>query len=320
MLIRPQSGVRFRYRLDGLDAAWIDAGPARLASYTSLPAGRYRFRVQVFDADRPDRLSEASFALRVPPHVYTTPWFLSLCVLAAILLAWIIYAGRLRQVRLRFAAVTDERSRLAREMHDTVIQGCTGISALLEAMASLDAVHQPLREDLLEHARTQVRSTIDEARQAVWNLRSDSFREDLPKRLGRFAEQARQDLATSIACIIEGPNLPISDLAARELVMVAREAVYNAVLHGASRNITIHLQRSQQGLVLEVRDDGSGFDPGLARPDSALHYGIAGMRERVQRLGGAFMLTSETGKGTTVRAAVDRQHLPTSTSERVASQ
>ena len=129
VLIRPQGGVRFRYRLEGLDTAWVDAGASRVASYTSLPAGQFRFRVQVFDAGRPDHLSEAAFNLRISPHIYATRWFLALCLVIAILLGWVIYAGRLRQVRLRYAAVLDERSRLAREMHDTVIQGCTGISA-----------------------------------------------------------------------------------------------------------------------------------------------------------------------------------------------
>ncbi len=310
LLLRPQSGVRFRYRLEGLDHGWIDAGASRVASYTSLPAGPYRFHVQVFEADRPNRVSEDSFAVHIQRHFYSTLWFLAVCVLASALLTWIIYASRMRQIHLRFAAVTDERSRLAREMHDTVIQGCTGVSALLEAMSSLDSASQPLREDLLEHARTQVRSTIDEARQAVWNLRNNNqICDDLPLRLERLAAQVRQDLSTEVVCRTEGTNLPIGDFAARELLMVVREAVYNAAIHGAPEHVDVSLHSFPQSVSIEIRDDGIGFRPELTRADTALHYGIAGMRERIERMKGEFSLVSETGKGTLVRATVRRSNL-----------
>lgn len=310
ILIRSQAGLRFRYRMEGFDKDWINAGSSRVAAYTSLPAGSYRFVVQVFDAERPDQIADASFALRVPPRFYVTPWFLSLCAAVFGLLIWAVYGLRLRQVRLRFAAVIEERGRLAREMHDTVIQGCTGISALLEAMAILNTANQPLREDLLDHARTQVRSTIDEARQAVWNLRDPSLVcHDLPERLDRLAAQLRRDFASSIACVAHGPTLPIADGIARELLMVVREAAYNAALHGQARHITVRLHTTANMLELEVLDDGVGFDPGRMRRDAALHYGISGMRERIERIGGEFLLSSSAGHGATVRALVAVEHL-----------
>ncbi len=315
LLLRPQAGVRFRYRLEGLDPGWIEAGTGRVASYTSLPAGSYRFHVQVFEADRPDRLAEDLFTLRIQRHFYATVWFFGLCLLACSLFGWIIYAGRMRQIHLRFAAVIDERSRMAREMHDTVIQGCTGVSALLEAMSSLDSANQPLREDLLEHARTQVRSTIDEARQAVWNLRNNNqLCDDLPMRLERLAAQVQQDLSVEVVCSTEGANLPMGDFAARELLMVVREAVYNAAIHGAPKLVAVSLQSFPQTVSIEIRDDGIGFRPELSRADTALHYGISGMRERIERMKGEFTLVSETGKGTVVRATLRRAHMVPPTS------
>ncbi|WP_353068019.1 two-component regulator propeller domain-containing protein [Tunturibacter empetritectus] len=310
LLLRPQAGVRFRYRLEGFDPEWIDGGPGRLAAYTSLPAGSYRFRVQVFEANAPDRLSETALAIRIHPHFYKTPWFVGACLIASGLLAWGIYEGRLRQIRLRFAAVIEERSRLAREMHDTVIQGCTGVSALLEAMFSLESANQPLRDDLLNHARAQVRSTIDEARQAVWNLRHNTqLCEDLPVRLQRLAAQVQQDLSTEVICNTDGPNIPLGDFAARELLMVVREAVYNAAIHGTPTQVAISLLSLPESISIEVRDDGIGFQPDLSAARAGLHYGIAGMRERVERMKGEFTLASEMGKGTTVRAAIRRVHL-----------
>ncbi len=320
LLLRPQSGVRFRYQLEGLDTSWIDAGTARTASFTSLPAGPYRFRIQVFEADRPSRVSETAFTLRVRRHLYTTFPFLAACLLLCALLAWGIYVSRLRQIRLRFEAVIEERTRLAREMHDTVIQGCTGVSALLEAMSSLASANQPLREDLLDHARTQVRSTIDEARQAVWNLRHQAqLCLDLPQQLERLAAQVQQDRSTRVVCLIEGPNLALPDFAARELLMVVREAAYNAVSHAAPQEITICLRSLPESLTIEVRDDGNGFVPRFPLAEPELHYGIAGMRERMERLKGDFTLSSKVGEGTLVRATLRRTHLVVQNAELTSS-
>ena len=160
LLLRAQDDVRFRYRLENFDHDWTYAGTSRVASYTNLPAGEYRFRVIAFEANNPSAISEVSLGLQKKPHFYDTWWFLTLCLLAAALLIWAIYQSRIRLLRLRFKAVLEERSRLAREMHDTVIQGCTSVSALLEAISSLQRENLTLQENLLDHAREQVRLTI----------------------------------------------------------------------------------------------------------------------------------------------------------------
>jgi signal transduction histidine kinase/ligand-binding sensor domain-containing protein len=313
VLLRPQAGVRIRYRLagsnvDGSNDAWTDAGAARSVSYTRLPAGTYKFEVAVFEADRPDRISLATLPLHVRPHFYRTWWFLSLCLIGLVILAVAIYRIRLRQVRLRFQAVLGERSRLAREMHDTVIQGCTGVSALLEALASLGEENRPLREEIVEHARVQVRTTIDEARQAVWNLRSrDRLCIDLPEKIEQLAAQVRSDYATAVVARFEGTNRPIGDFAARELLMVVREAVYNAALHAAPTQIDIVLHSLPDAITIEVTDNGIGFSPD--EPSQTLHYGIAGMRERVERLKGDFQLRSQPGQGTVLTARLRRNAL-----------
>ena len=169
-VLRSQERIRFRYMLE--TSTTIGPKPCSGASpFTNLPPGKYRFRVQAFEMNMPESVTEASLDIDWRPHFYRTRWFLAACaglVLAGVLMA---YRLRLRQVHARFRAVLEERNRVAREMHDTVIQGCASVSALLEAVlpSSTDATGSG--RELLDCARTQVRATVDEARRAVWNLR-----------------------------------------------------------------------------------------------------------------------------------------------------
>ena len=303
ILLRSQEGMRFRYKLDGFDQSWTDASSRRIATYTNLPAGTYTFRVAAFQVNDPQAVSEASISIMQKPHLYRTPWFIACCVglLAAAIVG--IYRFRLWQIEMRFEAVIDERGRLAREMHDTVIQGCASVSALLEALASLDRQDDSrgLMRDLLEHARTQVRSTIDEARQAVWNLRQQNASENMfGPSLERMADQIGRESGVPIMVEQTGKPFVLNQFATHELMMMAREAVYNAVLHGEPAKIQIKVCFAAKDLTLEVLDDGSGFDPNVIQPSEGRHYGLLGMKERVQSVGGRFDLESAVGKGTSI--------------------
>ena len=310
LLLRSQEDVRFRYRLEGFDKEWIYAGTNRIASYTNLPAGKFRFRVLAFEVNHPAAVAEVSFALQKTPHFYGTWWFVTLCLLATALLTLAIYQSRIRSLRLRFKAVLEERSRLAREMHDTVIQGCTSISALLEAIASLRRENPSLQESLLDHARMQVRSTIDEARQAVWNLR---HKEDSVANLGSsaaaIADRTSKEFGIAVGCVEEGRPFSVRGSLARELLMVIREAVYNGALHGRPRQIQIKLVYTRDELNSSVSDDGCGFDPAVRKAGGGQHYGIEGMRERVERMGGRIGIVSVPARGTTVSFTIRRSQL-----------
>jgi signal transduction histidine kinase/streptogramin lyase len=310
LLLRSQEDVRFRYQLESFDHHWIDAGTSRVASYTNLPPGKYTFRVAAFEVNNPSAVSEVSLALQKKPHFYGTWWFLSLCLLAAGLLILAIYQSRIRSLRLRFKAVLEERNRLAREMHDTVIQGCTSISALLEAISSLRRENLALQENLLDHARMQVRSTIDEARQAVWNLRhkEDSV-SDLGVSAAAIAARTSEEFGIAVGCVEEGRPFSVRGSLARELMMVIREAVYNGALHGHPRSIQIKLVYTRDELNSSISDDGCGFDPSAKKAEGAQHYGIEGMRERVGRMGGRIGIVSAPAQGTTVSFSIRRVHL-----------
>jgi signal transduction histidine kinase/streptogramin lyase len=308
IMLHSQDGVRFRYMLEGFDKDWTDASFRRVASYTNLPAGSYTFHVAAFEVNNPRAVSMASLVIVQKPHFYYTFWFVACCVVIAVALIVGIYRFRLWQVKMRFEAVLDERSRLAREMHDTVIQGCASVSALLEALTSLNHSDDRLTNDLLEHARTQVRTTIDEARQTVWNLRQQKPSENmLGTALQRMAEQIGKESGVPVSLELGGKPFVLNQNATHELMMIAREAVYNAVLHGKPSEIDLKVFFARNDLTLEVRDNGVGFDPAVIQPNHSRHYGLVGMKERVQALGGRFQLESTLGKGTHLRIQIPRK-------------
>jgi signal transduction histidine kinase len=304
--LRSQEGLRFRYMLEGFDKSWSTATTARSADYTNLPAGRYRFRVETFDVSNPDAVSEASIAIVQRPFFYRTWWFIAACAGLAALVVFVLYQYRVRQVQARFEAVLEERSRLAREMHDTVIQGCTGVSALLEALAMEDEKESP-GAGLMEFARLQLRNTIDEAREAVWNLRKSGDAHSLGEKLESMTRQVSGEFKVPVAWSMDGTPFAVSEPVAHDLLMVAREAVYNSMLHGHPAQVHVALEYRGRELVLDLADDGCGFDPQQADRGNGHHFGLKGMRERVERSGGKFHLTSAPGKGARIEVRVPRR-------------
>ena len=300
--------IRYQYRLQNFDKVWVYAGTALTASYTNLPAGSYRFEVQAFDTANPNLTSMVSVQLKRAPFFWQTWWFLTLTASGLVLLVWAGYRLRMHQVHLRFRAVLEERGRLAREMHDTVIQGCTGVSVLLEAVASRDTQHSPVQQDLLRHARDQVRTTINEARHAVWNLRHDEDEAiDLSSSIQAIANQTTKEFGVEVSPAVEGEVFFVPSTISRELLMVVREAVYDAALHGQPNTISITTQYESRRLRMVVVDDGIGFDTATVPIEG--HYGIIGMRERMKRVSGDFHLHSEPGKGTRAELSIARSVL-----------
>lgn len=309
VLLRSQERIRFRYIMEGFDKSWSEASGDRVAHYTNLPPGRYHFRVAAFEMDNPEQITEASMEMTQEPHFYRTSWFVACCFLLVAAAVWSIYQLRLGQLRARFQAVLRERNRLAREMHDTLIQGCVSISALLEAHSSLGESESEARTDLLDCARTQLRSTIDEAREAVFDLRlpSESATNIAPL-LGRLTEQVSHEFGIPVLCQISGKPFEFEQSTVHELLMVAREAIYNAVRHGQPKRVKLGLRFEEDNCSVKVQDDGSGFDPALVNSLPAGHYGLLGIQERVNRMGGRMTLNSCSGTGTELIVKIPRKH------------
>ncbi|WP_245817980.1 sensor histidine kinase [Granulicella rosea] len=301
--LRPQESLRFRYKLDGFESKWTEGRPDTVATYTNLRPGTYHLIVQIIDLSLPGSITQDSFQLDKAPFFYQTRTFYLCCALFIVVVGWLLYRLRLRQMRLRFDAVLDERARLAREMHDTVIQGCTGISALLEAAEGCAESPRTESAELLNHARELTVDTINQARQAVWAMRhgpeADVDLIDAMHDLARQtmsehkAIQVRTDAAGSML-------LPAS--VAHEVIMVMRESVYNAIQHSGSTEVMLTIHARRESIVLDIVDFGCGLDADLDSCIDAGHYGILGMRERLKRIGGTLELVTAPGKGTTVRA------------------
>jgi ligand-binding sensor domain-containing protein/signal transduction histidine kinase len=306
VLLRSQNQLRFRYRLDGYDQSWTYASAQqRLATYTNLPAGKYTFLVEAWETDHPEHVARASIEIVKTPHFYQTSWFVALCVLATVLFSIFVHQVRIKQMHGRFKAVLAERTRLAREMHDTLIQGCIAISALLKAALSSEVDDNESRAHLIDYAATQIHATVDEARQAVWNLRGEEDAHiDLQSALLRMAERIGLEHGVKMVNRLQGKPFSISLQATHEVLMVARESIFNAILHGHAQKIEVELNFLEDALWLTVRDTGQGFDVAEALSDG--HFGLRGMRERIHRFDGKFEIESAPHHGTCVNVQIPR--------------
>lgn len=292
----PRERLHVRYLLENFDHKWIDGDLTQTATYTNLPPGRYRFRLQAIDQANPDRVKEVSFGIEKSRSLYQRWWFYMLLLMAAGFCVWLSHRMRLRHIRSRFQAVLAERSRVAREMHDTLIQGCIGISALLEGAGPGEDSGSE-RERLLGLARAQVLRTIAETRNAIWNLRHEGENQiDLVAAVRRLAEEGSTELGHDVNVSSSVPSLPLEASVGHELMMVVREAMYNSLRHSGADGIALDIQMQGSTLSISIRDQGHGFD--MQPADK--HFGILGMAERMRRLGGRFHVDTTVGKGTAV--------------------
>jgi signal transduction histidine kinase len=291
--------------LEGNDQGWTEALQRRVAIYTNLPPGDYRFRVQAFEMNTPESVTEASLAIEWRHPFYRTPWFLAISVAFLVGGIFAAYRLRLRQVHVRFQDVLDERNRVAREMHDTVIQGCASVSALLEAVAAVGDENTGARREVLDCARTQVRATVDEARRAVWNLRRRrNASTEIGPLLDQMAQQASNASRVPVCFETSGRPILLDPAVEHDILMVAREAVYNAVQHSQPREVRLRVHFEDDKVRVVIADDGCGFDPVQALSAAGPHFGLVGMRERTERLGGRFEIWSSPGSGTELSVEV----------------
>jgi signal transduction histidine kinase len=291
--------VRYSYKLEGLDQDWVKAGGRRVKDYNSLGHGQYLFQVR---ADLPGGPgSEQSYAFAVLPHFYETAWFLAACGAMLLASGWAAYQMRLRQISSRFAAVLEERARLAREIHDTLAQGFVGISSQLDAVAMCmpDDTAQPRK--YLDMARRMARHSLTEARRSVMDLRASVLEgQDLAAALEQGTRIWTAGSGIDVKVEASGPQQPLPEEMEQHLLRIAQEAVTNILKHAGARSIWIKLHTEARRLCLRVVDNGRGFEQGRAFSSQDGHFGLIGMRERAERLGGELKLSSHPGEGTEV--------------------
>ncbi len=292
-------GISCRYKLDGFDRGWTDAGARRTAYYTNLPSGRYSFRVLCANGDGVWSRDQVSFQFRVLKPWYRSLWvyLLAVCVTALAVLGLIQL--RLRAERRRFAVVLQERTRVAREVHDTLAQDLVSVSLQVELAAQhAKAGRLPEVTEQLTQARSLVRQALESARQSIWNLRASLSTQSLPVRLAARV-QAFRGTNLSARFRVSGEYRAGPPATENEVIRIATEAISNVERHSGATEMVVDLSYAADSLRLEVRDNGSGFDYASAR-GMADHFGLKGLQERAALIDGHLKVESVVGHGTTV--------------------
>jgi hypothetical protein len=301
-LTSPQR-LRFRYRLDGFDLSWTDAGTRREAFYTNLPPREYVFRVEA-QADGENWANAATWRFTVQPMFYQTAWFYAAVAGGLLLTMWAVWRVRLRVVRHEFAMVLAERTRLSREIHDTLLQSLVGLTLQINKVARNVVASPPEAASQLIRMRRQVEAYIRDARTSIWDLRSPLLEtRDLPTALQEVGSRAASDHAVQFTSQIVGHQRRVSPKVENHLLRIGQEAITNAVRHANAGRIELELRFEEAWLSLRVKDDGRGFEvQGVDRRDG--HYGLTSMRERAMEIGAELRVSSTPDVGTEVLAKV----------------
>ena len=295
--------VRFRYRLDGFDRGWIDAGGNRQASYTNLPPGQYRFQVEASNNDGLWSEPGTTWNFSVRPTFYQTKSFYIATVVAATVTIWGLWWMRVRRVRRQYALVLAERVRMSRTIHDSLLQGLVAIALQFDDLSHSLEVSSPAVRDHIIRIRKNVERYIKDARHSIWELRSPTLdTRDLAGAIRDAGERAVEGRTIRFDLNVNGVPRLFPRETEEQLLHIGQEAIQNAVRHGQPTQVIAELRYETKHLTLRVFDDGSGFD--LSSHGSNGHYGIVSMKERAEQAGGSFAIVTSPGSGTTVETVV----------------
>lgn len=298
--------VRFQYQLVGVDAGWQDAGARRTAYYTNVEPGSYRFRVRVRNEDGVAGLDTAELSLRVPPAFWQTLWFKLACGLAAAGLLYLLYLYRVRiataRVAERLHVRMAERERIARTLHDTILQSVQAITLRLHLVAQTLPPGDDVR-DKLDVLLDQADHAYVEGRDQVHELRAGQAG-DVEDAVADAGQQlALLHPATGFRQQTSGARRRLNSPVAEEACEIAREALRNAFRHAGAAKVEALLSYDADQFTLLVQDNGRGI--GAARADDgAEHWGLVGMRERAARIGARLAIDGKPGAGTRVTLTV----------------
>jgi signal transduction histidine kinase len=301
--------VLFRYKLEGYDSDWHKAVAARFATYTNLPPRQYRFRVIGCNNDGVWNENGATLQFDIAPMFYQTNWFRLLCIALAAFSLWILYRWRLRFVTarldLRHAERLSERERIARELHDTLLQSIQGLMLRFQAVAKGMSNDEPARL-MLEKALDRADEVMAEGRGRVTGLRT-VYQESKDLSLA-FSSVAREFVDTShiaFRVVVEGTVRRLHPLVRDEAYRIGREAITNAFLHARSRGIEVEICYSPKELCIRIQDDGCGIDVDvLASGGKSSHWGLRGMTERANKIRSRLNISSGVGAGTEIELRI----------------
>jgi signal transduction histidine kinase/ligand-binding sensor domain-containing protein len=301
--------VAFRYRLEGVDTTWQDSGGRRQAFYTNLAPGKYTFQVAAANNDGLWNLTGASVQFDIPPAFYQRKAFFGLLVILSVALITVLYRLRMRQisiqVRSRLEDRLAERERIARELHDTLLQGVQGLILRFHSAVEMMPAASPSKAsiettlDRADELLSQSRARVKDLRDPAWQL------VPLPEALVAEGEERAGTLSIPFLVTVEGTPRALHPIVREESFLICREALANAFEHAAATRIEVEVNYGQEELSVRVRDDGQGIEPdtlhGRGPKD---HWGLLGMRERARRLSGSLEIWSTRKGGTEIELRV----------------
>ena len=301
--------VLFRYKLDGVDKDWQDAGTRRQAYYTKLRPGAYTFRVIASNNHGVWNTTGAALSFRVNPAWYQTVWFYCLIGLLLLALMWTVVMVRSRQAaaraEMRMGERLMERDRIARELHDTLLQGVQVLILRFQLVADSIPAGEPLR-DVAEKSLSYADQLLVEGRQRVRDLRThDGSADSLAYSFGKMQQELHLEFARDFRLVIEGKPRNLHRVVQDEVEMIARQALSNAFQHAQASDVLCVIEFTESYFILRCEDDGIGIDPQFAsncgRPG---HWGLIGMRERAQKIGATLRVQRRTKGGTEIELRV----------------
>jgi signal transduction histidine kinase/ligand-binding sensor domain-containing protein len=307
--------VRFKYMLQGVDQSWHDAGNLREAVYNNLSPGPYEFRVIAANNDGIWNNAGSTISFSIAPRFYQTTWFHLLYVAAFLVLLWAIYQFRISQLRRQFnigvEARVNERTRIARDLHDTLLQSFQGLTLHFQRARNLLPGRTVEAIQTLDIALDGAEQAIVEGRDAIHDLRSPTTApkalEEEIRALGEelVAKGADQKEPMEFRIVIEGSASALRPNLHAEVFRIAREALRNAFNHSQGRLIETEMAYTESLFRIRIRDDGKGIDSDeRLKAERGGHWGLRGMRERAEHLGGEFGVWSEPGTGTEIELRI----------------
>ena len=301
--------MRFRYRLEGRDTEWQDSGTRREAFYTDLRPGHYRFRATASNNDGVWNETGAAVDFEIPPAFVQTKWFLAILVVAGAAALWLLFILRLRQLQERMRGRLEERlserERIARDLHDTLLQGMQGLvfkfQAAAERLPSSDS-----NRDRLEEALDLADEVLQDGRSKLAGLRGFSSQsQELYAALTVLGQSLAADRPITFHSELEGEPKVLHPVVREEAYRIGAEALTNSFNHSKAGGIELEIGYGSAALSLFVRDDGVGIaKSALAEPGRSNHFGLVGMRERAARISSRIEIFTRPGSGTEVHLRV----------------
>lgn len=301
-LTNPVANV-YRYKLDGIDDGWVNAGGRRQATYTGLRPGHFKFQVIAANSDGVWNREGAATAITILPYFWQTWWFKAAILLIAAVLLWAFVRWRMRvaseAMRERIEDRLAIREHIAQELHDTLLQGFQGLVLRFQSILNRLPMGNPARGEL-EATLERADDVLQEGRDRVRYLREATEPVELVPMLSRIAKQV---LGSQIRWAIKetGTPRPVCAPVAEDISRIANEAMFNALRHAQASAISLRILNGKASVIVCVCDDGVGLDPSIRLAGKRdRHYGLVGMRERAQRLGGTLKINDADPKGTEI--------------------